>query len=91
MHTLFDVSDHQRGGHDEINFMYVMKNIVYILMKCSHYTNLLFYYYERDTESRYQIRDWTEYLYLIQYMFSTYLKVVKEEENFRKQKFLRLG
>ena len=46
---------------------------------------------ERDTESRYQIRDWTEYLYLIQYMFSTYLKVVKEEENFRKQKFLRLG
>ena len=47
--------------------------------------------YERDTESRYQIRDWTEYLYLIQYMFSTYLKVVKEEENFRKQKFLRLG
>jgi hypothetical protein len=28
-----------------INFMYVMKNIVYILMKCSHYTNLLFYYY----------------------------------------------
>ena len=30
----------------------------------------------------------TKYLYLLQYIFITYLNVVHEDENFRKQKYL---